>query len=75
VLVLLAEVTKVRGVATAMEAARIVTVLAAETSTQEGATAWDSTAICVKDADDWATLARGRHWRGYREWRHRMTWR
>jgi hypothetical protein len=32
-------------------------MLAAETSAQEAAAEWDSATLCVKDAEDWATLA------------------
>jgi hypothetical protein len=53
---LLAEVTRGREAATAAKATRIVVVLAAETSTQEATVMWDSTALHVKDAEDWATL-------------------
>jgi hypothetical protein len=40
-----------------VEAARIMPVLAAETSTQEDATTQGSATILIKDAEDWAALA------------------
>jgi hypothetical protein len=50
---------------------RVMAVLVAETSAQEAAAAWDSTTHHIEDAEDWATLAEGRHRRGYQEWRRR----
>jgi hypothetical protein len=48
--VLLIEVTQAREASAATEAACIMVVLAAETSTQEATAAWDSAALRVKDA-------------------------
>jgi hypothetical protein len=48
--VLLPEVTQAREASAATEAACIMVVLAAETSTQEATAAWDSAALRVKDA-------------------------
>jgi ribosomal protein L14 len=46
----------VREAATATEAARIMTMLAVETSTQEAAAMGDSVVVHVKDLEDWAAL-------------------
>jgi hypothetical protein len=54
---LLAEVTWAREVAAVAETACFMVVLSVETSTHEVAVAWDNAALCVKDAEDWATLA------------------
>jgi hypothetical protein len=54
--VLQAELTGVREAATATEAARIMTMLAVETSTQEAAAMGDSAVVHVKDLEDWAAL-------------------
>jgi hypothetical protein len=51
-----AEVTRAWEAATTVEATHIMTVLAADTSTQEAAAAWGSTVIHVKDAEDQAGL-------------------
>jgi hypothetical protein len=53
---LLAKVTRMHGAAAAIEAARVMIVLAVETSAQQATMVWDSTALHVKDAKDWATL-------------------
>jgi hypothetical protein len=50
--VLLVEVTRAREAAAAVEAARVTTVLAAETSAQEAAVVRVSAALHVKDAKD-----------------------
>jgi hypothetical protein len=50
-------VTQAREVAAAVEAAHVTLVLAIEASTQEATTVQDSTALHVKDAEDWAALA------------------
>jgi hypothetical protein len=52
-----AEVTQAWEVDRAAEAARIMVVLAVETSAQEAATTRDSAMIFVKDVKDWAALA------------------
>jgi hypothetical protein len=57
-----AKVTPAWEAATAVEATRIVVVLATETSTQEAATAWDSAALRVKDAKDQDTLVEREAW-------------
>jgi hypothetical protein len=62
-----AEVTEEREAAVATEAVRVMAVLAAETSAQEVAAAWDSAALCFKDAEDRATLAEREAWE--RVWR------
>jgi hypothetical protein len=54
---LLVEVTWAWEAAIAMEAARIAVVLAAKTSSQGAAAAWDSATLRVKDVEDRATLA------------------
>jgi hypothetical protein len=51
------EVTRAREAAAIAEAARVVMVLAAETSAQEATVAWESTATLIRDAEDRATLA------------------
>jgi hypothetical protein len=53
---LLAKVTRMHGAAAAIEAARVMIVLAVETSAQQATMVWDSAALHVKDAKDWATL-------------------
>jgi hypothetical protein len=55
--VLLVEVTWAREVVAAVEAARVTTVLAAETSAQEAAVVRVSAALHVKDAKDPANVA------------------
>jgi hypothetical protein len=57
-----AKVTPAWEAATAVEATRIVVVLATETSAQEAATAWDSAALRVKDAKDQDTLVEREAW-------------
>jgi hypothetical protein len=47
-----AEVTRALEATTVAEAARVVVVLAAETSAQEVTAVWDSTAIHVRDDED-----------------------
>jgi hypothetical protein len=53
---LLVEVTQAREAAAATEAAHDMAMLVVETSVQEAATAWDCATLCIKDAEDWATL-------------------
>jgi hypothetical protein len=60
------EVTRVREAASAVEVAHVAVVLAVETSAQEAAITWDSTAAQVKDAGDQAALTE-------REARERMS--
>jgi hypothetical protein len=55
--VLRVEVTWVQEAAAAVEDARVMAMLAVETSAWEPTTAWDSAALCVKDTEDQATLA------------------
>jgi hypothetical protein len=55
--VLRVEVTWVQEAAAAVEDARVVAMLVVETSAWEPTTAWDSATLCVKDAEDQATLA------------------
>jgi hypothetical protein len=57
VLVLLADVTRAREAATAVDAAHAVAMLAAETSAQEAVAAWDNATFHVGDAEDQAALA------------------
>jgi hypothetical protein len=57
-----AKVTPAWEAATAVEATRIVVVLATETSAQEAATAWDSAALRVKDVKDQDTLVEREAW-------------
>jgi hypothetical protein len=54
---LLVELTQAQEVVTIAEATHAMTVLAAETSTREAAAAWDNVTLCVKDVEDWASLA------------------
>jgi hypothetical protein len=51
------EMTGAWEAATNMEAARAVAVLAVEISSREAVVTGDSTAILIKDVDDWSTLA------------------
>jgi hypothetical protein len=46
----------VREAATATEAARVMMMLAVETSAQEAAAMGDSAVVHVKDLEDWAAL-------------------
>jgi hypothetical protein len=55
-------VTWAREAAVATEAARVVTVLATETSTWEATAARESAVIHVRDAEDWPTMAEGEAW-------------
>jgi translation elongation factor EF-4 len=43
-------------VASAVEATHITSVLAIETSAQEAAVVWDSTIVCIRDAEEWVAL-------------------
>jgi hypothetical protein len=54
---LLVELTQAQEVVTIAEATHAMAVLAAETSTREAAAAWDNVTLCVKDVEDWASLA------------------
>jgi hypothetical protein len=51
------EVTRMREVVAAMEAARAVSVLTAKASAWEAAMAWDGATLRIKDAEDRATPA------------------
>jgi hypothetical protein len=57
VLVLLVEVARAQEATAAVEATRVMMVLAIESSTQEAAMVWDSAALHVKDVEDQSTLA------------------
>jgi hypothetical protein len=54
---LLVEVTRVWETSIAVEAARVMEMLAAETSAWDFVAAWDSTTLRVKDVEDRAALA------------------
>jgi hypothetical protein len=57
VLVLQAEVTRAWVAAVAVEDALVMAILATETSAHGATVVWDSVALRIKDAEDWATLA------------------
>jgi hypothetical protein len=59
---LLAEVTQVWEVATAVRATRVLVVLATKIVAKEAAVAWDSTALHIKDVKDRATLVEREAW-------------
>jgi hypothetical protein len=54
---LLAEVTQAQKAATAVEVARVMVMLAVETSVREAAAARDSATFCVRDVEVRTTLA------------------
>jgi hypothetical protein len=56
VLALQAEVTRAQEVVVVAEAARIIAVLAIETSAQDAVAVQDSTTLHVQDVEGWAAL-------------------
>jgi hypothetical protein len=59
---LLVEGTREREAAATAEAARVMVVLAIETSTHEATVAWGGATLRVKDAEDWPALVEREAW-------------